>query len=221
MCIQVVPGPCRPVGPLLGLLPRCAEQAHCRRAGTTESGTPRAVLLLLIQCLCPCTSECLGAAEMVLCLLPPFAHGPTEHLMAKCRGPRLPVVTTRSAGARGSWKSKRRPTVLHHQEQSPPRLSSGAGPRQHGMGTGLYVAVELRSHWALPGHLPSPLSPHSPELRALICSLDSTTVSLHAPWVDVVSRIRCLCSDHSFISVHCPADMGNRGRYVKSLHSIC
>lgn len=160
--IQVVPGPCRPVGPLLGPLPRCAEQAHCRRAGTTESGTPRAGLLLVRPvlfscCLCPCTGECLGAAEMVLCnacyrhshRVPPNTSWPSAE---------VPVVTTRSAGARGSWKSKRRPTVLHHQELSPPRLSSGAGPRQHGMGSGLHVAGEC----ARTGRFPVISHPHHP-----------------------------------------------------------
>lgn len=214
------PGPCRPVEPLLGPLPSCAEQVHCGRRGTLESGTPRAILLLVrpvLSAACamhrrvPCCSRN-GALQ---CLLPPFAQGPTEHLTDKCR--EVPVVTTRSVGARGSWKSKRRPTVLHHQEQSPPRLLSGAGPRQHGMGSGLHVAGGMRSHWALPGHLPSPSSPHSPELLALICCVVSTTVSLHTPWVDVVSSIRCLCSDHSFISVHCPAAMGTRGWYVRTL----
>lgn len=70
----------------------------------------------------------------------------------------VPVITTRSVGARGSWKSKRRPTVLHHKEQSPPRLSSGAGPRQHGMGSGLHVAGEC----ARTGRFPVISHPHHP-----------------------------------------------------------
>jgi hypothetical protein len=148
------------------------------------------------------------------CLLPPFAQGPTEHLMAKCRGPSRHHSVSRCKGQLEKQKTAHRspspgavPTALVVRRWSP---SAWHGQR-------LACCRGMRSHWALPGHLPSPSSPHSPELRTLICYLVSTTVSLHSPWVDVVSRIRCLCSDHSFISVHCPAAMGNRGWYVRSL----
>ncbi|KAH8745192.1 hypothetical protein F5883DRAFT_268168 [Diaporthe sp. PMI_573] len=210
--------PCRPVEPLLGPLPRCAEQAHCRRVGTSAPGTPRANLLLVRPSLLPvaCTGECLGAAEMVLCnaLLPPFTRGPTEHLMDKCRGPSRHHSVSRCKGQLEKQK-------MTHHSPSPGAVSTALVVRRWSPsawhGQRLACCRGMRSHWALPGHLPSPPSPHSLELRVLICYPVSTTVSLHTPWVDVVSKIRCLCSDHSFISVHCPAAMGNRGWYVRSL----
>lgn len=158
----------------------------------------------------PCCSRN-GALQ---CLLPPFAQGPTEHLMDKCRGPSRHHSVSRCKGKLEKQKTTHRspspgavPTALVVRRWSP---SAWHGQR-------LACCRGMRSHWALPGHLPSPSSPHSPESRALICWTDSTTVSLHTPWVDVVSKIRCLCSDHSFISVHCPAAMGTRGWYVRTL----
>lgn len=213
------PGPCRPVEPLLGPLPSCAEQVHCGRRGTSESGTPRAILLLVrpvlfAACAMHRRAPCCSRNGALQCLLPPFAQGPTEHLMDKCRGPSHHHSVSRCKGKLEKQKATHRspspgavPTALVVRRWSP---SAWHGQR-------LACCRGMRSHWALPGHLPSPSSPHSPELLALICCFVSTTVSLHTPWVDVVSKIRCLCYDHSFISVHCPAAMGTRGWYVRTL----
>lgn len=70
-CHPSGPGPCRLVEPLHAPLPRRAEQVHCgSQAGILESGEPALscpwygpYFLLLV----PCTGECPGAAEMVLC----------------------------------------------------------------------------------------------------------------------------------------------------------
>lgn len=166
------PGPCRPVEPILGPLPRCAEQVHCGRRGTSESGTPRAILpapcaarTLSLLLFVPCTGECPAAAEMVLCNAC-YRHSHRVPPNTSWTSAEVPVVTTRSVGARGSWKSKRRPTVLHHQEQSPPRLSSGAGPRQHGMGSGLHVAGECARTGRFPV-ISHPHHPHTHRNRAL------------------------------------------------------
>lgn len=213
------PGPCRPVEPLLGPLPSCAEQVHCGRRSTSESGTPRAILLLVrpvffAACAMHRRVPCCSRNGALQCLLPPFAQGPTEHLMDKCKGPSHHHSVSRCKGKLDKQKTTHRspspgavPTALVVRRWSP---SAWLGQR-------LACCRGMRSHWALPGHLPSPSSPHSLELLALICCIVSTTVSLHTPWVDVVSKIRCLCSDHSFISVHCPAAMGTRGWYVRTL----
>lgn len=164
------PGPCRPVEPLLGPLPSCAEQVHCGRRGTHRSlGRLEPSCSLcgpsFFCCLCQCTGECPVAAEMVLCNAC-YRHSHRVPPNTSWTSAEVPVVTTRSVGARGSWKSKRRPTVLHHQEQSPPRLLSGAGPRQHGMGSGLHVAGEC----ARTGRFPVISHPHHPHTHRN-CSL--------------------------------------------------
>lgn len=107
--------------------------------------------------LVPCTGECPGAAEMVLCNAC-YRHSHRSHQTPHGQVQRSQSSPLGQSGARGSWKSKRRPTVLHCQEQSPPRLSSGAGPRQHGMGSGLHVAGEC----ARTGRFPVISHPHHP-----------------------------------------------------------
>lgn len=125
------PGPCRPVEPLLGPLPRCAEQAHCRRSGTSESGR-------LEPCCCLCGPYFFAACAMhrrvpwcsrngaLQCLLPPFARGPTEHLMDKCRGPSRNHSVSRCKGQLEKQKTAHRspspgvvPTALVVRRWSP------------------------------------------------------------------------------------------------------
>lgn len=210
------PGPCRPVEPLLGPLPRCAEQAHCRRVGTSESGTPRAILLLvrplLLCCLCHAPASALVQPKW--CLLPPFARGPTEHLNGQVQRSQSSPLGQSVQGAAGKAKD------------DPPFSITRSSPHRACRPALVPVSMAWAAACMLQGNAlalgasrssPIPPSPHSLELRALIRYPVSTTVSLHTPWVNVVSKIRCLCSDHSFILVHRPAAMGNRGWYVRSL----
>lgn len=92
-------------------------------------------------------------------------------------------------------------TIVHHQVLSPPRLSTGAGPRQHGYGAAACSSQGLPSHWALPGSSPISVIPTLTELASF--HLLRFVLSLR------VSR-GMLCHDHSFISfsahaqsVHC------------------
>lgn len=142
--------------PSLAVRNRCivGDKAHRSLARLEPSRSWCGPYFLLLV---PCTGECPVAAEMVLCNAC-YRHSHRVPPNTSWTSAEVPVVTTRSVGARGSWKSKRRPTVLHRQEQSPPRLSSGAGPRQHGMGSGLHVAGEC----ARTGRFPVISHPHHP-----------------------------------------------------------
>lgn len=168
-CHPSGPGPLSPCGAPFSPLSLAVRNKRIVGEAPWESGSLALHYLApdadRTSLLVPCTSECLDVAKMVLCNAC-YRHSHRSH-----RTPHGQVQRSSSLRTRGSWKSKRRPTVLHHQEQSPPRLSTGAGPRQHGMGSRLHVAGE----WARTGRFPvishPHQSPHSHELRFLICYL--------------------------------------------------